>query len=101
MTCPQCQSGEMQRRWSFHHRSWLVISGAVILGVSLALGTEGWSALHYGVSNPHHREGPEPAALGGMVLCVLSLMGLGSGLTLMRGQRIWRCGACGFAGKNP
>jgi hypothetical protein len=101
MICPRCQSKQMQRRWPFRHRAWLVVTGAAAFCFSLAVGALGLFSLALGLANVGHREGPDFAAFGGAVLLLVSLVGLVISGLLLRGRRAWRCEACGVAGKKP
>ena len=101
MICPRCQSKEMQRRWTFRHRTWLVVAGAVAFCFSLAVAALGLFSLALGLANVHHREGPDFAAFGGAVLLLVSLAGFVISGLLLRGRRAWRCEACGVAPERP
>jgi hypothetical protein len=101
MICPRCQSKEMQRRWTFRHRTWLVVTGAVALCFSLAIAAAGLSGLAHGLANVGHREGPDFSVFGGSVLLVVSLVGLVISGLVLRGRRVWRCETCGVAAEKP
>ena len=100
MICPRCQSKEMHHRWTFRHRTRLVVTGAVAFCFSLVVADMGFFGLAYGLAHAGNREGSEFATFGGTVSLVVSLAGLVISGLLLRGRRAWRCDTCGVAGER-